>query len=36
MQRAKEIMTNAINGTLNDEDRTTLADELSQLRQRIA
>lgn len=32
MQRAKEIMTNAINGTLNDADRATLADELSQLR----
>ena len=36
MQRAKEIMTNAINGILNDNDRNTLADELSKLRTRIA
>ena len=35
MQRAKEIMTNAINGTLNDEDRTVLADELSKLRKEL-
>src|SRR5690349_15677049 len=26
MQRAKEIMTNAANGSLNDQDRTVLAD----------
>lgn len=35
MQRAKEIMTNAVNGSLNDADRTVLADELSQLRQEM-
>jgi flagellar hook-associated protein 3 FlgL len=35
MQRAKEIMTNAINGSLNDEDRTVLADELVQLRKEL-
>ncbi len=35
MQRAKEIMTNAINGSLNNSDRTILADELSQLRQEL-
>lgn len=35
MQRAKEIMTNAVNGSLNDADRTTLADELSQLRKQL-
>jgi flagellar hook-associated protein 3 FlgL len=35
MQRAKEIMTNAINGTLSTEDRNTLADELSQLREQL-
>ncbi|WP_319588661.1 flagellar hook-associated protein FlgL [uncultured Desulfobulbus sp.] len=35
MQRAKEIMTNSINGTLSTEDRTTLADELSLLRQEL-
>ncbi|PID72054.1 MAG: flagellar hook-associated protein 3 [Desulfobulbus propionicus] len=31
MQRAEEIMVNAINGSLNDEDRETLANELDQL-----
>ena len=35
MQRAKEIMTNAVNDTLNDQDRKTLADELSQLREEL-
>ncbi|MDR2550740.1 MAG: flagellar hook-associated protein FlgL [Desulfobulbus sp.] len=35
MQRAKEIMSNAINGTLNDNDRTGLADELAGLRQEL-
>jgi len=35
MQRAKEIMTNAVNGSLNDADRTVLADELSQLRREM-
>lgn len=35
MQRAKEIMNNAVNGSLNDKDRTVLADELSQLRQEL-
>lgn len=35
MQRAKEIMTNAINGTLNDADRATLSDELAQLRNEL-
>lgn len=35
MQRAKEIMTNAINGSLNNEDRTVLADELAQLRKEL-
>jgi flagellar hook-associated protein 3 FlgL len=35
MQRAKEIMTNSINGTLSTEDRNTLADELSQLREQL-
>jgi flagellar hook-associated protein 3 len=35
MQRAKEIMTNVINGSLNDEDRTTLADELAHLRREL-
>lgn len=35
MQRAKEIMTNAVNGSLNDQDRITLADELSQLRKQL-
>ena len=32
MQRAKEIMTGAGNGTLSPADRTVLADELAQLR----
>jgi len=32
MQRAKEIMTNAVNGSLNDQDRSVLADELAQLK----
>lgn len=35
MQRAKEIMTNAINGSLSDADRTVLADELVQLRKEL-
>jgi len=35
MQRAKEIMTNSINGGLNADDRTVLADELSQLRKEL-
>lgn len=35
MQRAKEIMTNAINGSLNDADRTVLADELANLRKEL-
>jgi flagellar hook-associated protein 3 FlgL len=35
MQRAKEIMTNAVNGSLNDNDRVVLADELYQLRQEL-
>jgi flagellar hook-associated protein 3 FlgL len=35
MQRAKEIMTNAINGSLNDADRTVLADELASLRKEL-
>nr|WP_320009547.1 flagellar hook-associated protein FlgL [uncultured Desulfobulbus sp.] len=35
MQRAKEIMTNAINGSLNDDDLTVLADEISQLRKEL-
>ncbi len=35
MQRAKEIMTNAINGSLNDADRTVLADELVQMRREL-
>ena len=32
LQRAKEIMTNAVNGSLSDQDRSVLADELSQLK----
>ncbi len=32
MQRAKEIVTSAANDTLSNEDRTTLAEELSLLR----
>lgn len=35
MQRAKEIMVNAVNGSLSDEDRTVLADELVQLKQEM-
>ncbi len=35
MQRAKEIMTNSINDSLNAEDRRTLANELSQLSQEL-
>lgn len=35
MQRAKEIMTNSVNGSLNDQDRITLADEMAQLRQQL-
>jgi flagellar hook-associated protein 3 FlgL len=35
MQRAKEIMTNAVNGSLNDADRTVLADELANLRKEL-
>ncbi|MGI6657733.1 MAG: flagellin [Desulfobulbus sp.] len=32
MQRAKEIVTNTVNGTLNNADRAVLADEIVQLR----
>lgn len=32
MQRAKELMTYAVNGSLTDQDRTVLADELAQLK----
>lgn len=35
MQRAKEIMTNVINGSLNTDDRTVLADELANLRKEL-
>ena len=35
MQRAKEIMTNGINGALNDDDLTVLADEMAQLRKEL-
>jgi flagellar hook-associated protein 3 FlgL len=35
LQRAKEIMTNAINGSLNDADRTTFADEMAHLRREL-
>lgn len=35
MQRAKEIMTNSVNGSLNAEDRAVLADELVNLRQEL-
>jgi len=35
MQRAKEIMTNAVNGSLNEADRTVLADELAQIREEL-
>jgi flagellar hook-associated protein 3 FlgL len=35
MQRVKEIMTTAANGSLNDQDRAVLADELSELRKQL-
>jgi len=35
MQRTKEIMTNAINGAMNDDDLTVLADEIAQLRNEL-
>ncbi len=35
MQRAKEIVTNAANDALNDQDRATLAEEMSLLRQEL-
>ena len=35
MQRAKEIMTSAANGSLSNEDRTVMADEVSQLRTQL-
>ena len=35
MQRTKEIMVNAVNGSLSNEDRTVLADELVQLKQEM-
>ncbi len=35
MQRAKEIMTNAVNGSMTDKDRDVLADEVSQLRTQL-
>lgn len=35
MQRAKEIMTNAVNGTLSDADRSTLAEEMALLRKEL-
>ncbi len=35
MQRAKEIGINAVNGTMSDQDRTVLADEIVQLRQEL-
>jgi flagellar hook-associated protein 3 FlgL len=35
MQRAKEIMNNAVNGSLNNEDRTVLADEIGHLRKQL-
>lgn len=35
MQRAKEIMTNGINDSLNIDDRNVLADELVQLRKEL-
>lgn len=35
MQRAKEIMTNSINGALSAKDRTVLADELVNLRKEL-
>ncbi len=36
LQRAKEIGINAVNGSLNDNDRETLADELGQLKNALA
>ncbi|WP_028585503.1 flagellar hook-associated protein FlgL [Desulfogranum mediterraneum] len=35
MQRAQEIMVNVVNGSLNSEDRTVLADELVQLKKEM-
>lgn len=35
MQRAKEIAINAANGSLNDFDRTVLADEINHLRREL-
>ena len=35
MQRVKEITSNAANGSLNDQDRATLADEVGQLRKQL-
>lgn len=35
MQQAKEIVTNALNGALNEEDRTVLADSLANLRKEL-
>jgi flagellar hook-associated protein 3 FlgL len=35
LQRVKEITTNAINSSLSDADRATLADEVSQLKQQL-
>jgi flagellar hook-associated protein 3 FlgL len=35
LQTAKEITTSAINGSLSDSDRTTLADQIDQLKQQL-
>ncbi|MEN8189418.1 MAG: flagellar hook-associated protein FlgL [Thermodesulfobacteriota bacterium] len=35
LQRVKEIAVNAINGSLNNEDRTVLANEVSHLKQEL-
>ncbi len=35
MQRAKEILVNAVNGSLSNDDRTTLANELVELKQEL-
>ncbi|PIE58430.1 MAG: flagellar hook-associated protein 3 [Desulfobulbus propionicus] len=35
IQRAEEIMVNVVNGSLNHEDRTTLANELAELKQEL-
>jgi flagellar hook-associated protein 3 FlgL len=35
LQRAKEIATSAINSSMNDADRATLADEVAQLKQQL-